>query len=80
MRKCVFFAVMLTICSAASLSAEEDDIWVCQGGNATICSQAYVRCVGQYGGQMDPGGSGLTLCEAKYQTCLESGGGCYPVY
>lgn len=79
MKKLTLLLLTALLCTTIA-SAEEDNAWICFGGNATICSQAYVRCVQQFGGQPDPGGSEATLCEVRYENCLESGGGCMPIY
>jgi hypothetical protein len=78
MKKLTLLVLAVLLCATIA-GAEEDDGWICFGGNATICSQAYVRCVAQFGGSPDPDGSGSTLCEARYENCLESGGGCLPI-
>jgi hypothetical protein len=50
-----------------------------RANSTTACANAYVTCVGTYGGLPDPEGSGNTLCEARYEDCVTEQN-CYSVY
>lgn len=83
MKKLAYLCAMVLIAVSATAGADEaepgtgDDYYACVGGDPVSCSYRWVTCVGIYGGQLDPNGSGKTVCEVKYETCLE--GYCFPV-